>query len=198
MKKMNFLIGIITTVLILFVSSTYGQMTIKPGVGINFTNWSKDAGGATASGNVGWQIGGSIAFGDKLYLEPGLFYVQQSTEITTLDSESPSSLKFDNKISSLRIPVNVGYSILGTEGGMFSLHIFGGPTASIVTSVDGSDYLTKDDHKGVNWGVQAGAGINVALFYLDASYEWGLNEFLKDMDEKVKLQGFYLTAGIKF
>ncbi len=192
-KRMSLVISFIG--LMGFISFGYSQVTIKPGIGINITNWSKDPGGATTSGNVGWQIGGTVAFGEKLFFEPGLFYVEQSTEVDVIDSEN---FKFDNKITSLRIPVNVGYSIIGKEDGMFSLHVFGGPTASFVLDVKETELLSKDDHKSVNWGVQAGAGINLTMFYLDASYEWGLNEFLEDMDEKVKLQGFYLTAGIKF
>ncbi|MBS2213602.1 PorT family protein [Carboxylicivirga mesophila] len=195
-KRMSLVISFIG--LMSFISFAYSQVTIKPGIGINITNWSKDPGGATTSGNVGWQIGGTVAFGEKLFFEPGLFYVEQSTEVDVIDSELPDNFKFDNKITSLRIPVNVGYSILGKEDGMFSLHVFGGPTASFVLDVKETELLSKDDHKSVNWGVQAGAGINLTMFYLDASYEWGLNEFLEDMDEKVKLQGFYLTAGIKF
>ncbi|MBR8537788.1 PorT family protein [Carboxylicivirga sediminis] len=195
-KRMSLVLSFIG--LMGFISFGYSQVTIKPGIGINITNWSKDPGGATTSGNVGWQIGGTVAFGEKLFFEPGLFYVEQSTEVDVIDSEMPDNFKFDNKITSLRIPVNVGYSILGKEDGMFSLHVFGGPTASFVLDVKETDLLSKDDHKSINWGVQAGAGINLTMFYLDASYEWGLNEFLEDMDEKVKLQGFYLTAGIKF
>ena len=181
-----------------FASMSYGQITIKPGIGMNVTNWSKEPGQSSVDGNLGWQVGGSIAMGNKLYFEPGLFYMEQSTEVTTIDAQTSTNFKFDNKISSLRIPVNIGYSILGNEGGLASVHIFGGPTASIVTSTDGDDFLSKDDFKDINWGIQAGAGVNIAMLYLDASYEWGLNEFLKDMDEKVKLRGFFVTAGIRF
>ena len=196
MKKVKFFLFF--SALIGFASMSYGQMTIKPGVGINITNWSKEPGQSTVNGNVGWQLGASIAFGKKLYFEPGLFYMEQSTEVTAIDEQTSTNFKFDNKISSLRIPVNIGYAILGKEGGPLSLRVFGGPTASIVTGTDGEDFLSKDDFKDINWGVQAGAGINLAMLYLDASYEWGINEFLKDMDEQVKLRGFFVTAGIKF
>ena len=198
MKKYSLSIALVCIAMTCFLSTGYSQIAFKPGIGINVTDWSKNPESTTTSGKVGWQIGASIAFGEKLYFEPGLFYQEKSTEVKVLNSESPTTFKFDNKISSLRIPVNIGYSIIGQEDGMFSLHIFGGPTASYVINVKESQFLPKDDYKDVNWGLQAGAGINLAILYLDISYEWGLNEFLKNANEKVKLQGFYMTAGLKF
>lgn len=195
MRKIKLTLTLAIIGLFGFVSNSFAQVTIKPGIGINITNWSKDLNGTSVKANVGWQLGGTVAYGEKLFIEPGIFFVQQSTEVASV-SGAQDAFKFDNKISSIRIPVNVGYSILGKEDGMFSLHIFGGPTASFVTHVD-NDLLSKENFKDVNWGVQAGAGVNLTIFYLDLSYEWGLNEFLKDRTEKVKLQGFYITAGIK-
>ena len=178
---------VIMLLCILGLSTTaMAQVTLKPGVGINISDWSKFD-GLDTKGKVGWQVGLSAVFGEKFYLEPGLFYQQQSTKV----SEAGSA--FDaNDISSLRIPVNVGLSLLGHEDSTFALRFFAGPTASIVTSSPSGM-----DTKGINWGVQAGAGVNFLMLFLDASYEWGLNEFMKDVDNSPKLRGFYLTAGLR-
>ncbi len=193
MKKIGVIICFILLIVFLIPSNSYGQTTLKPGIGINITDWSK-IDNSNAKARVGWQVGASAAFGEKLYIEPGIYYQEQSTEITS--DYTSSNFKFKNKITSLRIPVNVGLSIIGKEGSMLGLHVFGGPTASIVLNNDIDD-LFDTDYSSVNWGIQAGAGVNVLLFYLDASYEWGLNEFIDDMDDSPKLKGFYLTAGIK-
>ncbi len=163
------------------------QVTLKPGVGINVSTWS-NLDGLDTKGKLGWQVGLSAVFGEKLYLEPGIFYQQRSSEIS---SGIDIGDAFDaNDVSSIRIPVNVGVSLLGHEDSTFALRFFGGPTASIITSSPSGM-----DAKGVTWGVQAGAGVNFLMLYLDASYEWGMNKIFKDGDAKMK--GFYLTAGIR-
>jgi hypothetical protein len=47
------------------------QLAIKPAIG-NFTNFSKQPDG-TYEAQVGYQVGGTIAFGKKIYFEPGIF-----------------------------------------------------------------------------------------------------------------------------
>src|ERR1700746_365647 len=104
------------------------QTVIKPAVGINLTDYSKDPSTGKYKSQVGYQIGGSIAFGKKIYFEPGLFYLKKTTEFVS-ENSSASDVKFG--ISGFRIPVSVGINLLGSEKSTIGLRVFGGPSAFI-------------------------------------------------------------------
>ena len=180
----------------LFLSGIVGlqaQTQIKPGVGINFTNVSSD--GVEASGQVGWQVGASVAFGEKFYFEPGVFYQTNSVEYFTSNSTPVTDLTY----SGLRIPVAVGLDVLGNADSFAGLRVFGGPSGMFVLSTS-DESVDKDEIESPQWGVFAGAGLDIALFYLDASYQWSLSNVQKDVDQidLGKTRGFFLTAGLRF
>ena len=96
--------------------SSFSQTTIKPAVGLNFTDFSKDGGpGGKAQARVGWQLGGSVAFGTKFYWEPGLFYVGKSTEFS-----EPTSTTINANINGIRAILGAGYQVLGIKSRRWS------------------------------------------------------------------------------
>jgi hypothetical protein len=175
------------------VSSLQAQTQIKPGAGVNFTNISGE--GAEAKGQLGWQIGGSIAFGEKFYVEPGVFYQKNALEFTTANGGTSSDLSY----SGVRIPVAVGLDLLGNSDSVAGLRIFGGGSAFVVTRTDGNS-LTKDQIESPQWGVFAGAGVDIAIFYIDLSYQWSLTNVQKDITQidLGKSKGIFITAGLRF
>lgn len=185
--------GIIVIVLLLLSMGVKAQSRFKPGVGINFTNVTGE--GADASGQLGWQAGASIAFGEKLYFEPGVFYQKSAFEFTTADN-SPET---DASYHGLRIPVAVGLNILGSSDSAFGLRIFGGGSSYVVMG-SSSDALDKDDIESPQWGVFAGAGVDITIFYVDLSYQWSLSNVQSDIDDidLGKTKGLFLTAGLRF
>ena len=171
---------------------TQAQIVIKPAVGINFTDLSKDEGGEFKA-KVGWQIGGSVMFSmKKLYLEPGVFYVQKSTQFNS-SSSTVSDVKFD--INGIRVPVSIGYNF-GDEKSTVNFRIFGGGSAFILTNTKNID---KDALKNAMWGVHAGAGLDISLFFLDASYEWSLTDVSDDPNSVNvgKNRSIFVQAGIR-
>jgi hypothetical protein len=68
MKKITFAIRCILLTL------AVRAQTIKPTIGANVTDFSSNKDG-DAKGKVGYQIGGSVAFGEILH-QPGVFYGQ--------------------------------------------------------------------------------------------------------------------------
>jgi len=67
MKKYSIVVFVLFS--FLFLSSTYAQLEIKPAIGINATSFSEDPSNGETSANVGWQLGGTIAIGDKFYVK---------------------------------------------------------------------------------------------------------------------------------
>lgn len=189
MKKNFFVL----TALILASFMVRAQVSLKPAVGINFTDFSKDPGSGEFKSKVGWQIGGSVAFGKKVYIEPGLFYGKKSSEYQTSGGSS-SNIDFD--LSGIRIPVAVGFNLLGTDKSTVGLRAFGGASAFILTSVKDLD---KDDFKSATWGVFAGAGLDFTMFFLEASYEWSLTDISDDISniDVGKTRSIFVQAGIR-
>lgn len=181
------------SLLLLLAISTRAQLVIKPAVGINLTDLSKDPATGEFKSQVGWQIGGSLAFGKKVYLEPGFYYGKKSSKYQS-SGTSASDIDFD--LSGIRIPVAVGVNLLGSGKSPVGLRIFGGGSAFILTDIKDFD---KDDFKSATWGVFAGAGLDLSLFFLDAQYEWSLSDVGKDLSmiDIGKTRSIFIQAGVR-
>ncbi|RLD57664.1 MAG: hypothetical protein DRJ05_09325 [Bacteroidetes bacterium] len=199
MKKAIFTLAFIVGIAFMLQA----QFEIKPTIGFNFSKLSTEPEGFDQSARVGYQLGGSIQFGKKLYFEPGIFWTKMGSEMVHADQ---SDIKFTTDINGIRIPVFVGYQIIGGDDeNIFGLRIFGGPSMSWITSIEGNDTkLEKDDFNSLLWGVDVGAGIDVWLLFLDIGYEIGLNPVFKDdpdfPDESNdgKNNAFWFNLGMRF
>ena len=167
-------------------------VVIKPAIGINFSDFSKEPVTGKYSSQVGWQIGGSIAFGERFYFEPGIFYAQKSTNYTS--SGSTADQKFN--ISGVRIPVGIGFKLLGTEKSPINIRVMGGGSAFILTSVSDGN---KSDYSSPTWGVYAGAGVDFLMLFVDVKYEWSLTNVQKDISQVDigKSRSLFINAGIR-
>ncbi len=178
----------------LICSFTQAQTQVKPGIGFNTTNVTGD--GSDVSGQVGWQVGASVAFGEKIYFEPGVFYQTNSFEFSTPGGGGPVT---DATYSGVRVPLAVGWDVLGNSESTAGLRVFGGFSGYFVTGTS-SDNLDKDDIESPQWGIFAGAGVDIALFYLDLSYQWSLTNIQAEIDQidLGKTNGLFVTAGLRF
>lgn len=179
---------------LVFVSySAVAQVTIKPAVGINLTDFSKDPSTGKYRSQVGYQFGGSVALGTRAYIEPGLYWVKKSTEYVT-ENTNEDDIKYD--ISGLRIPVTIGANLFGTEKSLIGLRVFGGASAFLLTDIKNLD---KDDFKTASWGVFAGAGVHVGVLFVDVSHEWSLNNIQKDVSQIDigKTRSLFAQAGVR-
>ena len=179
-----------------FSFSSISQTTVKVAFGINNSRLSTDNDNWSNGARFGYQMGGSWLLGNKLYVEPGIYWATISSDMVNIND---ASLNFENKISILRIPVFAGYHILGDASeSFFNLRVFGGPSVSFITKVETSD-LIKDDFSKVLWGVDAGIGINVWWLFIDIGYEWGLNKVYSHDDHgSAKAQAFWANLGVRF
>lgn len=192
MKKLLVSLFLISSIAI----SAVAQMVIKPAIGMNFTTLSDDPLVYTSTGRFGWQLGGTVTFGERFYLEPGIFWMKNNWDLQEIGSVTDT--KFKNDISSLRIPVYLGWNVVGSGSDDRNFHIFGGPAAMIVTKVNTQTTgLTKDDFADYIWGMNVGAGLSISKIFIDAGYEWGLNNMYKDDQNEAKSRGFWLNAGFR-
>jgi len=189
MKK----ITLILIVLFLAIKA-YSQVELKPAVGINVTNVSKDPDTGNSKGQVGYQVGASVLIGKKFYVDPGIFYVKKSTQFVE-EGTTPQELKLN--MSGIRIPVAVGYHLLGNEESLAALRILGGGSAFFMTGVD-AEGANKEDFKSPSWGLFAGAGLDIWILFLDVKYEWSLTDVSSLTQFDVgKYRSFYSNLGVR-
>ena len=191
--KTKFSFIFLLLIIITLVNTSQAQLELKPAIGVNFTGYSKNPESGEASAQLAWQLGGTISTGDKWYGEGGVFWVQKSNEIT----ENTTDFTFKTELSGLRIPVMVGYHLLGKETGMAGLRAFGGASVFILTSVS-AEGLTKDDFTSPTYGVFLGAGIDISMFFVDLKYEWSLSDVVSISSIDVgQSRTFYINGGIR-
>ena len=111
-----------------------------------------------------------------------------------------ADINFTTDIHGVRIPVFVGYQIIGgDEENMFGLRVFGGGSMSWVTKIEGDGTnLDKDDFNNLLWGVDAGVGIDVWLLFLDVGYEWGLTQVFKEDPSEATNNTLWINLGMRF
>jgi hypothetical protein len=169
------------------------QLELKPGIGLTVTDYTKDPAGGEAQAKVGWQLGGTVAYGKKLYAEGGAFYARKTTDLV-----STSTTDFTATLSGVRIPLLVGYRLVGEEKSPFVFRLFGGGAGFIVTSVDAPG-LTKDDFESPTWGVFAGAGLDLAFLFVELSYEWSLTDVSSlDTVDVGQSRSLFANVGARF
>ena len=178
---------------LLVAGQARAQVELKPGIGITFSDVSKNPANGEVTSQLGWQIGGSILFGQKFYGEGGVFYATKSMAFTV----ASTNLEFENDFNGVRIPVALGYHLIGDQQGQFALRVFGGGSAFIVTSVSAPG-ASMDDFTSPTWGVFAGAGLDIFMFFLDLQYEWSVSDVssLSTVDIG-KSRSFIANAGIR-
>ncbi|HEX5024249.1 MAG TPA: outer membrane beta-barrel protein [Agriterribacter sp.] len=180
---------------VLFIAATgatRAQLVLKPAVGINLTDFSKNPGSGEYQSKVGYQVGGSVSFGQMIYIEPGLFFVKKSTEYVQ-ENTSQQDVKFD--VSGIRIPLTVGVNLLGGQHAPIGLRAFGGASAFLLTDIKDLD---TDDFKSANWGVFTGAELNISLFFMEFQYEWSLTNMQKNVSQVDvgKSRSLFINAGV--
>lgn len=182
-------------------SMSFGQLSIKPALGVNFSSLTDTPSGFDSNLGVSWQIGGSLAIGSKWYVEPGIFWWNMTQQFSSTQSGVADA---SQTIAGLRIPVYVGYSLLGEDDGAFNLRVFTGPALKLITSASSDPSgLDKDDFNSTIFGWNAGAGVSFLFLFADLGYEFGLSDvYTSDYANLVgtnsKHRAIWLNAGVRF
>ncbi len=182
--------------MLFFVNNLMSQITIKPTLGLNFNDFSKDQSTGDYKAKPGGLIGASVAIGKKVYLEPGLFYAVKSTEFVSTGSSGIPDV--NTQLKGFRVPVALGFNLVGNEKSTVSIRGFGGGSAFFITNVV-SDVFNPDNISKANWGVFAGAGLDFWKFFLDMQYEWSLTDIQKNVTtvDVGQTRTIFINAGLR-
>jgi hypothetical protein len=174
------------------------KMQIIPQVGITAANLASEPESLSSSAKVGYMLGGNLRFGTRPFVQPGVFYQRTTIEAQGVNDLTAESFTDNLGVSSFWVPLQIGFNLINSDA--LDLHVNGGPTATIVTSVaDNAFGLVKDDYESLIWGAVVGVGVDFTLVSLDASYEFGLSNVLKDDGgADTKQNVFRFSAGLRF
>ena len=181
------------------VSLTYNlifaQVSLRPQAGFNSSNLTKDLERAEFSDQLGFQFGVDLQMGNKFYIQPGIFWESNKNELKERIDDRTAELT----VSRIRIPVMLGYRLISDEASTIDARIFTGPNASFTVSknLDETSLLSKDDFKGAIYGWNMGIGVDIAIFFVDAGYQFGLNEVFEDVASSARNNLAYVNAGLR-
>jgi hypothetical protein len=196
--------SLITLAFLAFFFVAHSQVEIRPFLGMNFSNVSDSPDGTSTQAKIGSQIGASLMIGNRFHLNPGIAYFSRSTEYS-----SSGNVNVDQTVEGVTIPLLVGYRFVDpTTEPFLNFRIQAGPSLMFLTKTEYSDGEINDavDWNDSQWGAQVGAGLDVSIFFLDVTYEFGLtntNDGLKEKDgifdnfTEFKQNTFIVSAGVR-
>lgn len=175
------------------------QVAVNPQVGLNWTKLTDAPAGSDYKADVGFMIGSDFRFGDRLYLQPGVFYISTATAINTGDS---IQLNDDLVLSFLKLKALVGYNLIDGDG--FRLRLNAGPTYGVLMSAktkDGKIPVDKDNFTTGSFNLDAGLGADISILTLETGISYGLSKAYKDQggfSSDSRYFTFYVTMGVAF
>ena len=161
------------------VEKPKAKIWFGPKVGLDLAHFTTDVNEISTQFGSNYQAGIFFQFGEKLYLQPEIYYASTNTS--------------DNiRINFLKAPVMLGLRIF--DIGLVSLHIMGGPQFSF--KLDNSDKLTGD--QALTWQVGAGADV---LGFITADLRYtivpGQSASTQISSFNLNTTGLNLTVGLK-
>ena len=216
---------IIAAILLLSVSFTYAQLNfgIKAGynssLGMNnlgsVTNGTYNLNSVKSELSNGFQAGvfARMGFG-KIYFQPELLYAmgKKDYNMSVKDANNTIIGTFDKNVnvSTVDVPLLLGYKLLDLK--VVNLRVFAGPKLRFNTgstldfnNVTGGGFNVNDlqkDIKAAQLGLEAGVGVDVLMFTLDARYQI-INDMYQTKLSSVTIDNipantFVISLGWKF
>lgn len=171
--------------------SVFSQLSIRPQAGINSTHLSADPDGNRFDSRTGYQFGGDLQIGNKVYFQPGLMFETLQGEFEEIG---------EIRIHRLRVPVMLGVRFIPLEDERsVNFRLYTGPNVSLVVNKEFENeilVLREDDVKDAVWGWNVGAGIDVAFVFVDVGYSFGLSEVFENADYNARNNLFYANGGL--
>lgn len=218
---------LLVAALLLSVSVTYAQFNFGIKAGYNSSIRPKNISSVTSGSYTlnsvnselsnGFQAGVFARFGfSKMYFQPEFLYAmgKKTDQISFLETVTSNAATAFNKnvtVSTLDVPLLLGYKLVDLK--MMNLRVFAGPklrfnagssldynaiTAGGSVTVD----QLKSDIKAAQLGLEAGIGVDVLMFTLDARYNLIGDMYHTKMNDitldKMSANTFVISLGWKF
>lgn len=159
---------------LLLTYGAYAQVKFNPKAGVNFSRVTSDIEHIDPDGaKVGFNLGLDLRFGEKwLFFQPGIHYSNVGGRL--IITENNTSVKDQINVRSLKIPLDAGFYLSGTDG-ILKVRINAGLTPNIIFGVGNSNFNTEyTNFNTFGLGANAGLGFDLIILTLDFNYELGL------------------------
>lgn len=138
--------------------------------------------------------------GNQLYLNPGIAWFSRSTQYSR-----SGAADLDQTINGVIIPIHVGYRFVDpTTSPLLNFRVFAGPSLMFLTKTEFSDGALNEsvDWQDTQWGAQAGIGLDISIFFVDAGYEWALSNAANSRGDlsgfrDIRNNTFFVNAGVR-
>lgn len=126
---------------------------------------------------TGFMLGASYKSGRFFYYEIGARYNYRAFELKESEA-SPTTFG----ISAIDVPITGGINLTSYVDRLIGVRLFISAVPSFVIGVenDNSAGFDKDDLNSFIMGGQAGIGIDIAFFFIEAGFNYGFTDTMKD------------------
>jgi hypothetical protein len=175
------------------------QLEIRPAAGLIWASF-EDVADLDFTTNTGYSLGADLLIGSRVYIQPGLHYEGKRL---TIDDVSGT---YDLNMNRFTIPVMLGYRFFPMDNDWLNVRIFTGPTASFLLSVDDDESplnIDRDDFSNATFDWNAGLGLDLSIFFINAGYRFGLSDLFDEFDiggtnvSAGSYNVFYANAGLR-
>ena len=182
--------------LMTFAVSAIAQFSIRPQIGYNASNLTQNFNDVSFTNANGFQFGVDMQIGSQLYFQPGIMWESANNEL----KESVDGNNSSFRVNRVRVPIMLGYKFFGPETeGIVDFRLFTGPNASFIVNKDlkQTALISDNDFKNAIYGWNFGAGIDIAIVFVDLGYSFGLSEVFENVDSGPRNNLFYVNGGIR-
>lgn len=181
MKK----ILLVFAIAMLATQMSYGQFALGVKIGYNASKLSTNVDTIKSQVNSGFHIGIWTHFGKRLYFAPELLYTMSGTLFTSSGNLAVNNWQQKVTVGTMDVPLLLGFKIIHSS--VITWRIEVGPEASFVINkkvkdVSGAGTITGANINTANWYILGGTGIDVLFLTFDIRYQYGLNQFVKDVN----------------
>lgn len=183
------------------------KVYVNPQVGLNISGLTDELPGLSNTGKAGYNAGLELRLGrGVVFFQPGVFYFQNNTEYTVVESnllpDGKTTYKSDVKVESIKARAQMGIRVFTSD--LISLRLNLGPAFSFPVKVNSEEefVLRRGDYKVATVGANLGAGVDLGVFTFDLNYEFGLSDYVEFDNPKLttassRQYGLSLNIGIR-
>lgn len=187
---------VILTIMMCIVASANAQFSLRPQLGYNSSTLTKRFEDQNFGAEAGFQFGVDLQIGNQFYIQPGILWESANNQLRDMINGNNNSFQ----VNRIRVPLMFGYKLIGPQvGGLIDARIFTGPNASFVIDKDlkENSLIRKSDFQNAVYGWNIGAGFDVAIFFVDFGYSFGLSEVFEGMASDTRNNLFYANVGLR-
>ncbi|MEI6883899.1 MAG: porin family protein [Bacteroidota bacterium] len=178
---------------------SYSQFTLGVKVGYNASKLSTNLDTIKSSVNSGFHVGVFTHLGKRLYFAPEILYTMSGSVFTPSGNVD---WKTKVTVGTFDIPLLLGFKIIHSSAITWRIEV--GPEVSFVVNKKVKEMgsitspITGANINTANWYILGGTGIDVLFLSFDIRYQYGLNQFVNDVQGGLKSTNSMFLVSVGF